>query len=531
MKPFLMGTETEYAVSGRTPRSVLPPEEVYNHLNDALRKERLWLPDVNGGRAVYLQNGGRFYMDSGGHPEYATPEAFSPTQVAAYDKAGERLLEVARARAQAEHPLTKIAVAKNNVGATFADRVVWGCHESYTSWAPADRVGVQLMPHLVSRMIYAGAGSLSARANGMGFELSQRARHLVLATGSETTSNRAIFCTRIRKAADYAKEGWTRIHLICKDSQRAPFGIYLTFGTTGLLQLLMNEGRVVGRGLQLADPVAAVQTIALDPWLRARVPLADGRKLTALEIQGEYLAECERAVRGGDFPDWVPDVLRHWEATLVALAGDPLALAGRLDPYCKLLIFDHEVRRAGYTWGDLHAALRILELQRASFTPDVIRALLAETPSALPAETQSKYGEAMILSGANQPGVLDRLRFAVRLHALELSYHEVGGLYDQLVGSRRFDNVILTPAEVEEATLEPPPGGRAAIRGACVKANRESGWVCDWRYLFHQPSGRFVDLRDAFETKRRIITREQFPGEDRADVDLVEMYNRLTGRR
>jgi hypothetical protein len=227
----------------------------------------------------------------------------------------------------------------------------------------------------------------------------------------------------------------------------------------------------------------------------------------------------------------VPDVLRHWEATLLALVKDPLSLAGRLDPYGKLLIFDHEVRRAGYTWADLHAALRILELLRASFTPDVIRALLAETPSALPAETHSKYGEAMILSGASQPGVLDRLRIAVRLHALELSYHEIGGLYDQLVGAGRFDNVILTRADVEQATLEPPPGGRAAIRGACVKANREPGWVCDWRYLFHQPSGRFVDIRNPFETKRRIITREEFPGEDRADVDLVEMYTRLTGRR
>jgi proteasome accessory factor A len=369
MKPFLMGTETEYAVSGRTPRGVLPPEEVYTLLNTALRKERLWLPDVNGGQAIYLQNGGRFYMDSGGHPEYATPEAATPAQVACYDKAGERLLAVARARVRAEQPTTEITLAKNNVGAVFADRIVWGCHESHTCWVHTDRVGPQLMRHLVSRMVYAGAGCLSARPAGMGFELSQRARHLLVATGSETTSNRAIFCTRTRKAADYAKEGWTRVHLICKDSQRAGLGIYLTFGTTGLLFLLMNAGHVVGRGLQLADPVQAVQTVSLDPWLRARVPLADGRKLTALEIQECYLGECERAVRGGDFPDWVPPVLRHWRTTLEALAGDPLRLADRLDSYCKLLIFDHEVRRAGYTWADLHAALRTLEVSGLASRP------------------------------------------------------------------------------------------------------------------------------------------------------------------
>ena len=42
---------------------------------------------------------------------------------------------------------------------------------------------------------------------------------------------------------------------------------------------------------------AAVQAVSLDPWLRVRVPLMDGRRLTALEIQECYLAECERAVR------------------------------------------------------------------------------------------------------------------------------------------------------------------------------------------------------------------------------------------
>src|SRR5262249_10886553 len=152
---------------------------VYGLLNAALRKERLWLPDVNGGQALYLEHGGRFYMDSGGHPELASPEVLTPAQVACYDKAGERLLDVARARVLADRPELQITPAKNNTGALSADRVVWGCHESHTCWAPLDRVGPMLIPHLVSRLIYAGAGCLSARPAGTGFELSQRARHLV----------------------------------------------------------------------------------------------------------------------------------------------------------------------------------------------------------------------------------------------------------------------------------------------------------------------------------------------------------------
>ncbi len=530
MKPFLMGTETEYSVSGRTPRGPVMQEELYGFLNDAVRAERLWLPDVNGGRAIYLQHGGRFYLDSGGHPELATPEVFTPEQVAAYDKAGERLMESARARVLDEHPDLKLSIVKNNIGAIFPDRAAWGCHESHTCWAPLDRVGVQLIPHLVSRMIYAGAGTLSARTNGCGFELSQRARHLVLATGTETTGNRAIFCTRIRKSADSSPAGWTRVHLIAKDSQRAPFGIYLTFGTTGLLFLLMNEGKQVGKGLQLADPVQAVQAISLDPWLQVRVRLADGRMMTALEIQEAYLAECERGLCGIDFPDWALEVLRHWCETLEALRRDPLNLADRLDPYCKLLIFGHELRRAGCTWADLHGALRTLEVLRASFAEDVVRAVLAERPSALPAESQTAYKDAVNLSGARGAGVLDRLRFALRLQALELNYHELGGLHDQLVAAGQFRPVVVTPEEIDRASHEAPPGGRAAVRAECVKAFRVPGWLCDWRYLIHPETARFVDLRSPFEKERKIIRREEFTGDDRAEIDMMERFARLVRR-
>jgi hypothetical protein len=161
----------------------------------------------------------------------------------------------------------------------------------------------------------------------------------------------------------------------------------------------------------------------------------------------------------------------------------------------------------------------------------VIRALLAERPSMLPPEGQVKYGEALALAKMHRPEPLDLLRFAVRLHALELRYHEVGGLHDQLVAAGRFDHVALGPADVERATLEPPSGGRAAVRGACVKTHRQPGWVCDWRYLFHNPSGTFVDLRDPFDARMKTVTREQFGATEDADLDLLETFTRLTARR
>src|SRR5262249_44963448 len=152
---------------------------------------------------------------------------------------------------------------------------------------------------------------LSGYARGIGFELSQRARHIHSTTGSDTTGDRALFCTRIRKVSDHsAVQGWTRAHLISKDSHRSPFGIYLTYGVTGLLFLMINEGHKVGEGLALEHPVEALRAISADPWLRRSVKLADGRMMTALEIQWTYLEQAERIVQAGTMPDWTFDVVR-----------------------------------------------------------------------------------------------------------------------------------------------------------------------------------------------------------------------------
>jgi hypothetical protein len=523
MKPFLMGTETEYAVSGRNAGGVISPEEAFMLLNEALRQERRWLPDASGGWAAYFEHGGRVYLDSGGHPEHATPECATPAQLAVYDKAGERLLEVAHERVRRERPDVSVSIVKNNVGPTHADEATWGCHESYTCWVRGDRAAEQLVPHVVSRLVYAGAGCLSGRPGCEGFELSQRARHLRQVMGTETTSNRPIFCTRLRKASDHGPGNWTRAHLIAKDSQRAPFGIYLTFGTTGLLFLLVNDGRKVGQGLALADPVKAAQAVACDPWLRAKVPLADGRKLTALEIQETYLERCERAVQSGGLPEWAPEVVGHWRATLEGLRADPLRLADRLDTYCKLLIFGHELRRAGYGWGELRASLAALAQLRQRYPPEVMRALLTETPWALPSEARPLHAAAAVDAQASQPGVLDRLRFAVRLQALELNYHELGGLYDRLAAAGQVRPVVLAPDDVERATREAPAGGRAAVRAEYVKTCAGDGWVCDWRYLYHAATKTFVDLRDPFIGERKVERVESLLAKKREDLELREL--------
>jgi hypothetical protein len=301
-----------------------------------------------------------------------------------------------------------------------------------------------------------------------------------------------------------------RAHLIAKDSQRSPFGIYLTLGVTGLLFALLNEGRPVGQGLALADPLRALRTFSCDPWLHARAPLADGRQLSALEIQESYLEQVDRVLPGAGLPSWAGDVVRHWRDTLAGLARDPLGLAGRLDPYRKLLLYTHELRRAGRTWADLRHGLRALATLRRQYPGSVLGALLAEDPSALDGSARERYEEARAAAGP-----LESLRLAVRMQALDLGYHELGGLYDRLAEARKVDDVVLGPADVESASREAPPGGRAAVRAAEIKAVcPDRAWLCDWRFLYHPPTRTYVDLRDPFETQRRTAALEQLPPED-----------------
>jgi hypothetical protein len=525
-KPFLMGSETEYAVSGKGPKGSLDPDAIYEALAEGVRSERHWVTDRGGYRGAYLEHGGRLYLDYGSHPEHATPECFTPTQVACYDKAGEALLDQARRRLLRQRPDLTLSVVKSNLDPVHPDAVTYGTHESYTCWRTPDVTAPQLLPHLASRVLYCGSGGLSAHPRGVGFELSQRARHLTAAVGHGTTGDRPLFGTRIRKESDYGTGGWTRVHLIAKDSQRAPFGIYLTFATTGLLIERINRGHTVGRGLALADPVQALHAFSRDPWLRAKGRLANGRELTALEIQFSYLEDCERAVQHGGLPEWAPEAIRHWRETLEDLAKDPLRLARRLDAYCKLFIYEHELLRAGYDWGELRQALGRLALLRCEHEEEVIAAVVAGSPARLSPEDAASYAEAVAMAGVDQPRELERLRFAVRLQALDMHYHELGGLYDRLCEARRVEPVVVNSADVERATHEPPPGGRAAVRGGWIREHAgETGWCGDWQFLWHPATRRCVDLRDPFSGERRLLTVDLPPDLEAIHVDVLDLLN------
>jgi hypothetical protein len=252
--------------------------------------------------------------------------------------------------------------------------------------------------------------------------------------------------------------------------------------------------------------------------------------MTALDLQECYQAECERYVQGGDFPAWAGEVVRHWGETLAALRRDPLRLARKLDAYYKLFVLDHELGRAGMSWGELRQALEMLTRLRTEYTPSVVEAVLADDGRSVEADERGDFGAAREAAGVGQPAQLARLQLAVRLQQLDVQYHEVGGVYDRLAGSGHLQGVVLGADEVERATRQPPPGGRAEVRGGLIRQFQEPGWVCEWRYLYRLDTGEFVDLRDPFAGRFEPGPWKSVLATQQGDPDVQEIAAQLARR-
>src|SRR5215218_6759538 len=163
-----------------------------------------------------LTNGARYYVDHA-HPEYSTPECADALEAVRFDKAGELILvHSMEAAMRSLPPGQSIVVYKNN-----SDRKgnSYGTHENYLMdrSAPFGRVVQHVMPHFITRQIYAGAGKVGSEASSTGgvdvpFQLSQRADFFEEEVGLETTLKRPIVNTRDEPHADAQK--YRRLHVI-----------------------------------------------------------------------------------------------------------------------------------------------------------------------------------------------------------------------------------------------------------------------------------------------------------------------------
>jgi Pup amidohydrolase len=236
----------------------------------------------------------------------------------------------------------------------------------------------------------------------------------------------------------------------------------------------MIEDRFLAGDLSVEAPVAELRAISHDPTCRHLVTLRDGRKMTAVQLQLEYLELARKYTEdkyGTDVDEATADVLRRWESVLSRLADDPMQCARELDWVTKLEIIEGYRTLDGLAWN--HPRLQLIDLQFSDVR-------------------------------------LDR------------------GLYNRLAARGRVTRLVDEPA-IQRAMVEPPEDTRAYFRGRCLQQYPESVAAASWDSVIFDIPGR--------ESLQRVPTLEPLRG-TRAHVGelldrchtAAELVSTLTGR-
>ncbi len=355
MKRRIFGLENEYGLTCTlNGQRRLSPDNVARYLFEKV------IPGARNAN-VFLENGARLYLDTGFHPEYATPECDDITELVIHDKAGERIVEdllhQAEKRLREDGISGNILLFKNNTDSAGNS---YGCHENYlvSRDVSFQRLAEALIPFFVTRQIIAGAGKVLQTPRGFHYCLSQE-------ISGATTSSRSIINTRDEPHAD--AERYRRLHVIVGDSNMSEVATYLKVGTTAVV-LDMIEAGYFDKDYSLQSPVQAIRDISHDPTLREIVKLKDGRTITPLQMQMDYL---EHAVRFADASGADPvtkDVLAQWIDVLEKLESDPMQLDRELDWVIKRKWIEAYMARNRLSWRDPKVSL--LDLQYHDIRPD-----------------------------------------------------------------------------------------------------------------------------------------------------------------
>jgi proteasome accessory factor A len=187
----------------------------------------------------------------------------------------------------------------------------------------------------------------------------------------------------------------------------------------------MIEAGIRFDDLRLAEPVRSVHTISRDPTLQAKVELADGRRMTGLDVQCAYhdrAVEHVRQTQGEQVDPVTAELMDIWGEVLDALRRDPMECADRLDWPAKLRLLEGYRARDSLAWS------------------------------------------------------------SPRLHLVDLQYADVRlgkGLYNRLVARGSMKRLVAED-EVVAAMRRPPEDTRAYFRGRCLERYPAAVAAASW---------------------------------------------------
>jgi proteasome accessory factor A len=421
-------------------------------------------PDYNRLLNKLLSNGGRLYVD-GAHPEYSTPECTNARELVAFERAGERIMAACLRALATARGGEKFLLYKNNSDGKGNS---YGYHENYliARSVPFDRIVQALVPFLVTRQIFTGAGKVGAenQTRPVEYQISQRADFFECLVDLNTMVKRPIINTRDEPHADPAK--YRRLHVIVGDTNMAELSTYLKVGTLAIV-LEMIEAGVDFPRLDLDDPVRAIKDVSRDLDMKATLKLADGRVTSAVGIQRAYLKTAMDYFACHELTQVTKDVLVRWEEVLDKLERDPMLLVRELDWVAKRQMIQSYMDRKGCGWND--------------------------------------------------PRVL----------LLDLQYHDIRpekGLFYTLERSNLIDRLV-RDTEILRAEQDPPTGTRAFFRGHCLKKFPRQVYAGSWTSVLLDVGNTTIKKIPLMEPLRgtESLTRELLEGSDSAESLLAKL--------
>ena len=434
----VMGVETEFGVTAvRDGKAVLTPEEI---------SRDLFRPVVAAHRSsnIFTENASRLYLDVGSHPEYATAECDSVTQLLNYDKAGELLYS--RLATEAEQALAddrvggNVFLFKNNVDSKGNS---YGTHENYliSRELALKSFGTQLLPFMITRQLICGAGMVKKGR----FVISQRADQVWEGVSSATTRTRPIINTRDEPHGDSHR--FRRMHVIVGDSNMSEPSFALKIGST-LLVIEMLEAGFDLPDFTLDNAIEHIREIATDPTGQTPLRLKEGGTVTALEVQQATLAAAKRWLESrpdeGTPNQEMARVVDLWSRTLDAIASQDFSgVDTEIDWVIKRKLLTQFKDKLGADW--------------------------------------------------DHP----------KLAQIDLTYHDINpnrGLF-YLLQRKGLAKRWTDDESIAEAAAQPPQTTRAALRGRFLAAARAAGVDdnVDWVHLTtNRPEPRTLELLDPF---------------------------------
>ena len=349
----------------------LSPDEAGRHLFRPV-------VSMSQGSTVPLSNGGRLHLDAVAHPEYATPDCGNVLDLVVHAKAGERILEGLLVdvgqRLREEGIRGDIYVFKSNASSGAQENYQIGRRGKFGQLADV------LIPFLVTRQIICGTGTVLPTPRGAVYCLSRRAEHIRKRVSSPITRSRPLLNTRDEPHA--AAAGFRRLSVSISDSNMSEVTTLLKAGATDLVLRMVEAGTVMP-DLALDDPIQAIGEVSHDMTGRSRIRLANGRRMSALEIQREYLTQARDFTDENGADAISRRVLGLWERTLEAIgAGNLDAIAREIDWVIKYQLIERyrsshdlplsapQVAQADVAYHDVHRGRGLYYLLQRSGAVD-----------------------------------------------------------------------------------------------------------------------------------------------------------------